>query len=153
MECLREQPWDDCCSVKHRCHYVTPGRCCWILRVSVQMFWFGYRAEKSHCHVVLQITLERNAVFELFFITFLFLLTESFQVVVRGNGFYHARNIDQVLCSFKLNDSLTISKFVGWWIPVPPVAVTPCGWQVTQPTSRPCWGSPCSGESWVVTYT
>ncbi|NXV76177.1 ANTR1 protein, partial [Atlantisia rogersi] len=35
---------------------------------------------------------------------------ESFQVVVRGNGFYHARNIDQVLCSFKLNDSLTISK-------------------------------------------
>ncbi|KAI1236365.1 hypothetical protein IHE44_0001654 [Lamprotornis superbus] len=33
---------------------------------------------------------------------------ESFQVVVRGNGFYHARNIDQVLCSFKLNDSLTI---------------------------------------------
>uniref|UniRef100_A0A8B9Z5P7 Anthrax toxin receptor 1 n=1 Tax=Buteo japonicus TaxID=224669 RepID=A0A8B9Z5P7_9AVES len=37
---------------------------------------------------------------------------ESFQVVVRGNGFYHARNIDQVLCSFKLNDSLTISKFV-----------------------------------------
>uniref|UniRef100_A0A8B9Z5V6 Anthrax toxin receptor 1 n=1 Tax=Buteo japonicus TaxID=224669 RepID=A0A8B9Z5V6_9AVES len=37
---------------------------------------------------------------------------ESFQVVVRGNGFYHARNIDQVLCSFKLNDSLTISKFL-----------------------------------------
>ncbi|NXY43183.1 ANTR1 protein, partial [Ceuthmochares aereus] len=35
---------------------------------------------------------------------------ESFQVVVRGNGFYHARNIDQVLCSFKLNDSLTISE-------------------------------------------
>ncbi|KFR15300.1 Anthrax toxin receptor 1, partial [Opisthocomus hoazin] len=56
------------------------------------------------------ITLERNAVFELFFITFLFLLTESFQVVVRGNGFYHARNIDQVLCSFKLNDSLTINE-------------------------------------------
>ncbi|NXX60344.1 ANTR1 protein, partial [Scopus umbretta] len=35
---------------------------------------------------------------------------ESFQVVVRGNGFYHARNIDQVLCSFKLNDSLTINE-------------------------------------------
>uniref|UniRef100_A0A8C2WSH1 Anthrax toxin receptor 1 n=1 Tax=Cyclopterus lumpus TaxID=8103 RepID=A0A8C2WSH1_CYCLU len=32
---------------------------------------------------------------------------ESFQVVVRGNGFLHARNIDQVLCSFKLNDTLT----------------------------------------------
>uniref|UniRef100_A0A8C5X2F9 Anthrax toxin receptor 1 n=2 Tax=Passeriformes TaxID=9126 RepID=A0A8C5X2F9_9PASS len=45
---------------------------------------------------------------------------ESFQVVVRGNGFYHARNIDQVLCSFKLNDSLTISKFAGWWISVIP---------------------------------
>ncbi|NXX22773.1 ANTR1 protein, partial [Podargus strigoides] len=35
---------------------------------------------------------------------------EPFQVVVRGNGFYHARNIDQVLCSFKLNDSLTINE-------------------------------------------
>ncbi|NXX90249.1 ANTR1 protein, partial [Centropus bengalensis] len=35
---------------------------------------------------------------------------ESFQVVVRGNGFYHARNIDQVLCSFKLNDSITINE-------------------------------------------
>lgn len=77
------------------------------------MFWFRYRAENSHCHFVLQITLEGNAVFGPFFITFLFLLTESFQVVVRGNGFYHARNIDQVLCSFKLNDSLTISKFAG----------------------------------------
>eukprot|EP00079_Xenopus_tropicalis_P037584 XP_017951355.1 PREDICTED: anthrax toxin receptor-like isoform X2 [Xenopus tropicalis] len=32
---------------------------------------------------------------------------ESFQVVVRGNGFYHARNIDQVLCSFKINDTIT----------------------------------------------
>uniref|UniRef100_A0A8C5TDH0 Anthrax toxin receptor 1 n=1 Tax=Malurus cyaneus samueli TaxID=2593467 RepID=A0A8C5TDH0_9PASS len=50
---------------------------------------------------------------------------ESFQVVVRGNGFYHARNIDQVLCSFKLNDSLTISKFAGWWISVIPGAVSP----------------------------
>ncbi|XP_053306492.1 anthrax toxin receptor 1-like [Spea bombifrons] len=35
---------------------------------------------------------------------------ESFQVVVRGNGFYHARNIDQVLCSFKVNDSITINE-------------------------------------------
>ncbi|KAM9324854.1 anthrax toxin receptor 1-like [Gastrophryne carolinensis] len=35
---------------------------------------------------------------------------ESFQVVVRGNGFYHARNIDQVLCSFKLNDSTINEK-------------------------------------------
>uniref|UniRef100_A0A8C7WEJ2 Anthrax toxin receptor 1 n=1 Tax=Oncorhynchus mykiss TaxID=8022 RepID=A0A8C7WEJ2_ONCMY len=34
---------------------------------------------------------------------------ESFQVVVRGNGFLHARNIEQVLCSFRLNDTLTIS--------------------------------------------
>ncbi|OXB61366.1 hypothetical protein ASZ78_011988 [Callipepla squamata] len=45
---------------------------------------------------------------------------EPFQVVVRGNGFYHARNIDQVLCSFKLNDSLTISKYVGGGIPLLP---------------------------------
>ncbi|OXB71745.1 UNVERIFIED_CONTAM: hypothetical protein H355_015187 [Colinus virginianus] len=45
---------------------------------------------------------------------------EPFQVVVRGNGFYHARNIDQVLCSFKLNDSLTISKYAGGGIPLLP---------------------------------
>ncbi|XP_077378783.1 anthrax toxin receptor 1 [Festucalex cinctus] len=32
---------------------------------------------------------------------------ESFQVVVRGNGFLHARNIDKVLCSFRINDTLT----------------------------------------------
>lgn len=51
--------------------------------------------------------------------SFVLLLTESFQVVVRGNGFYHARNIDQVLCSFKLNDSLTISKSSGCGVPVP----------------------------------
>nr|XP_014426511.1 anthrax toxin receptor-like [Pelodiscus sinensis] len=35
---------------------------------------------------------------------------EAFQVVVRGNGFYHARNIDQVLCSFKINDTITINE-------------------------------------------
>ncbi|XP_034753943.1 anthrax toxin receptor 1 [Etheostoma cragini] len=35
---------------------------------------------------------------------------ESFQVVVRGNGFLHARNIEQVLCSFKLNDTLTVDE-------------------------------------------
>ncbi|KAI1894306.1 hypothetical protein AGOR_G00114460 [Albula goreensis] len=35
---------------------------------------------------------------------------ESFQVVVRGNGFLHARNIDQVLCSFKINDTITINE-------------------------------------------
>ncbi|XP_073722672.1 anthrax toxin receptor 1 [Misgurnus anguillicaudatus] len=34
---------------------------------------------------------------------------ESFQVVVRGNGFRHARNIDQVLCSFKINDTDTLN--------------------------------------------
>ncbi|KAM4577410.1 anthrax toxin receptor 1 [Odontesthes bonariensis] len=32
---------------------------------------------------------------------------ESFQVVVRGNGFLHARNVDRVLCSFRINDTLT----------------------------------------------
>uniref|UniRef100_A0AAX7TF24 ANTXR cell adhesion molecule 1c n=1 Tax=Astatotilapia calliptera TaxID=8154 RepID=A0AAX7TF24_ASTCA len=35
---------------------------------------------------------------------------ESFQVVVKGNGFLHARNIDQVLCSFKINDTITINE-------------------------------------------
>uniref|UniRef100_A0A3B4TTA1 Anthrax toxin receptor 1 n=1 Tax=Seriola dumerili TaxID=41447 RepID=A0A3B4TTA1_SERDU len=38
---------------------------------------------------------------------------ESFQVVVRGNGFLHARNINQVLCSFKINDTITIEKPAG----------------------------------------
>ncbi|XP_062374960.1 anthrax toxin receptor 1-like isoform X2 [Sardina pilchardus] len=35
---------------------------------------------------------------------------ESFQVVVRGNGFLKARQLDQVLCSFKLNDSVTLDE-------------------------------------------
>ncbi|EPY74874.1 anthrax toxin receptor 1 isoform 6 [Camelus ferus] len=35
---------------------------------------------------------------------------ESFQVVVRGNGFRHARNVDRVLCSFKINESLTLNE-------------------------------------------
>ncbi|KAK6293379.1 hypothetical protein J4Q44_G00357050 [Coregonus suidteri] len=35
---------------------------------------------------------------------------ESFQVVVRGNGFLHARNTDQVLCSFKVNDTHTLDE-------------------------------------------
>uniref|UniRef100_A0AAR2JTQ4 Anthrax toxin receptor 1 n=1 Tax=Pygocentrus nattereri TaxID=42514 RepID=A0AAR2JTQ4_PYGNA len=34
---------------------------------------------------------------------------ESFQVVVRGNGFLHARKIDQVMCSFKINDTVTLN--------------------------------------------
>ncbi|KAK2921910.1 anthrax toxin receptor 1 [Channa argus] len=35
---------------------------------------------------------------------------ESFQVVVRGNGFLHARNIDHVLCSFKLNETHIVDE-------------------------------------------
>ncbi|KAF6731489.1 Anthrax toxin receptor 1 [Oryzias melastigma] len=35
---------------------------------------------------------------------------ESFQVVVRGNGFLHARNINKVLCSFKLNDTHSLDE-------------------------------------------
>lgn len=38
---------------------------------------------------------------------------ESFQVVVRGNGFLQARDINQVLCSFKINDTVTVSKFTS----------------------------------------
>uniref|UniRef100_A0AAY4BP36 Anthrax toxin receptor 1 n=1 Tax=Denticeps clupeoides TaxID=299321 RepID=A0AAY4BP36_9TELE len=32
---------------------------------------------------------------------------ETFQVVVRGNGFLHARNVEKVLCSFRINETLT----------------------------------------------
>ncbi|XP_046717170.1 anthrax toxin receptor 1 [Silurus meridionalis] len=35
---------------------------------------------------------------------------ESFQVVVRGNGFLHARDERRVLCSFRINDTFTIMK-------------------------------------------
>ncbi|KAJ8366980.1 hypothetical protein AAFF_G00334190, partial [Aldrovandia affinis] len=35
------------------------------------------------------------------------LSSETFQVVVRGNGFLHARNVEKVLCSFRINDTLT----------------------------------------------
>eukprot|EP00063_Salmo_salar_P052626 XP_014027461.1 PREDICTED: anthrax toxin receptor 1-like isoform X2 [Salmo salar] len=34
---------------------------------------------------------------------------ETFQVVVKGNGFLHARNVHKVLCSFRINDTLTKS--------------------------------------------
>ncbi|KAI5108066.1 anthrax toxin receptor 1 [Silurus meridionalis] len=35
---------------------------------------------------------------------------EAFQVVVRGNGFLYARNTNQVLCSFKINDTVTVNE-------------------------------------------
>ncbi|XP_058242592.1 anthrax toxin receptor 1 isoform X2 [Hemibagrus wyckioides] len=35
---------------------------------------------------------------------------EAFQVVVRGRGFLYARNIDQVLCSFKINGTVTVNE-------------------------------------------
>ncbi|GAA6101866.1 anthrax toxin receptor 1 isoform X1, partial [Tachysurus ichikawai] len=35
---------------------------------------------------------------------------EAFQVVVRGRGFLYARNINQVLCSFKINDTVTVNE-------------------------------------------
>uniref|UniRef100_A0A671PV04 Anthrax toxin receptor 1-like n=1 Tax=Sinocyclocheilus anshuiensis TaxID=1608454 RepID=A0A671PV04_9TELE len=38
---------------------------------------------------------------------------DSFQVVVRGNGFLHARNINQVLCSFRVNDTATLMQYDG----------------------------------------
>uniref|UniRef100_A0ACB8F7J5 Uncharacterized protein n=1 Tax=Sphaerodactylus townsendi TaxID=933632 RepID=A0ACB8F7J5_9SAUR len=37
-------------------------------------------------------------------------LRESYQVVVKGNGFYHARNPEQVLCSFKVNSTVTLNE-------------------------------------------
>ncbi|XP_013908172.1 PREDICTED: anthrax toxin receptor 1-like [Thamnophis sirtalis] len=36
--------------------------------------------------------------------------TESFQVVVTGNGFRHARNVDRVLCSFRINETVTLKS-------------------------------------------
>uniref|UniRef100_A0A3P8YXM1 Anthrax toxin receptor 1 n=1 Tax=Esox lucius TaxID=8010 RepID=A0A3P8YXM1_ESOLU len=35
---------------------------------------------------------------------------ESFQVVVKGNGFSHAREVGKVLCSFRINDTVTLMK-------------------------------------------
>uniref|UniRef100_A0A673A834 Anthrax toxin receptor 1 n=1 Tax=Sphaeramia orbicularis TaxID=375764 RepID=A0A673A834_9TELE len=35
---------------------------------------------------------------------------ESFQVVVKGNGFLHARDAQKVLCSFRINDTVTLMK-------------------------------------------
>uniref|UniRef100_UPI00398E81F7 uncharacterized protein isoform X1 n=1 Tax=Pristiophorus japonicus TaxID=55135 RepID=UPI00398E81F7 len=35
---------------------------------------------------------------------------ETFQVVVRGNGFSHARSVDKVLCSFKINETMTLTQ-------------------------------------------
>uniref|UniRef100_A0A8C6T0X9 ANTXR cell adhesion molecule 1b n=1 Tax=Neogobius melanostomus TaxID=47308 RepID=A0A8C6T0X9_9GOBI len=35
---------------------------------------------------------------------------ESFQVVVKGNGFLHARDVQKVLCSFRVNDTVTLMK-------------------------------------------
>ncbi|KAM9311961.1 anthrax toxin receptor 1 [Gastrophryne carolinensis] len=35
---------------------------------------------------------------------------ESFQVVVRGNGFRYARNVDRVLCSFRINDTMSLNE-------------------------------------------
>ncbi|ETE64612.1 hypothetical protein L345_09619, partial [Ophiophagus hannah] len=41
---------------------------------------------------------------------------ESFQVVVTGNGFRHARNVDRVLCSFRINETVTLKgkSAVAW---------------------------------------
>uniref|UniRef100_A0A673AB05 Anthrax toxin receptor 1 n=1 Tax=Sphaeramia orbicularis TaxID=375764 RepID=A0A673AB05_9TELE len=36
---------------------------------------------------------------------------ESFQVVVKGNGFLHARDAQKVLCSFRINDTVTLSEY------------------------------------------
>lgn len=58
-------------------------------------------------HIKLEI-----CVLPLLYVSLIFVfVTETFQVVVRGNGFLHARNINQVLCSFKLNDTHSVGKF------------------------------------------
>ncbi|XP_057176290.1 anthrax toxin receptor 1 isoform X2 [Triplophysa rosa] len=35
---------------------------------------------------------------------------ESFEVVVRGNGFLHARDVNRILCSFRVNNTITVMK-------------------------------------------
>ncbi|XDV54632.1 hypothetical protein PO909_022879 [Leuciscus waleckii] len=35
---------------------------------------------------------------------------ESFEVVVQGNGFLHARDVSRILCSFRINNTLTVMK-------------------------------------------
>ncbi|XP_050976748.1 anthrax toxin receptor 1 isoform X3 [Labeo rohita] len=35
---------------------------------------------------------------------------ESFEVVVQGNGFLHARDVNRILCSFRINNTLTVMK-------------------------------------------
>ncbi|KAM6986494.1 anthrax toxin receptor 1 [Aplochiton taeniatus] len=35
---------------------------------------------------------------------------ESFQVVVKGNGFLHARDVQKILCSFRINETVTVMK-------------------------------------------
>uniref|UniRef100_A0A8C1ZU13 Anthrax toxin receptor 1 n=1 Tax=Cyprinus carpio TaxID=7962 RepID=A0A8C1ZU13_CYPCA len=35
---------------------------------------------------------------------------ESFEVVIRGNGFLHARDVNRILCSFRINNTLTVMK-------------------------------------------
>ncbi|XP_072311520.1 anthrax toxin receptor 1-like [Eucyclogobius newberryi] len=35
---------------------------------------------------------------------------ESFQVVVKGNGFLHSRDVQKVLCSFRINDTVTLME-------------------------------------------
>uniref|UniRef100_A0A8C2FMH3 Anthrax toxin receptor 1 n=1 Tax=Cyprinus carpio TaxID=7962 RepID=A0A8C2FMH3_CYPCA len=35
---------------------------------------------------------------------------ETFEAVVRGNGFLHARDVNRILCSFRINNTLTVSK-------------------------------------------
>ncbi|XP_053729875.1 anthrax toxin receptor 1-like [Synchiropus splendidus] len=35
---------------------------------------------------------------------------ESFQVVIKGNGFLHSRDVQKVLCSFRINDTVTFMK-------------------------------------------
>ncbi|XP_055063758.1 anthrax toxin receptor 1 [Misgurnus anguillicaudatus] len=35
---------------------------------------------------------------------------ESFEVVVKGNGFLHARDVNRILCSFRINNTITVMK-------------------------------------------
>lgn len=56
---------------------------------------------------------------------------------MRGNGFRHARNVDRVLCSFKINESVTLSKsFMAFFSLLREGMAAPSSGRTT--TRKPC---------------
>ncbi|XP_062414981.1 anthrax toxin receptor 1 isoform X2 [Pungitius pungitius] len=68
------------------------------LSFSVSLCHFTFQILKRSCIEILAV--EPSSICE----------GESFQVVVKGNGFLHARDVQKVLCSFRINDTVTLMK-------------------------------------------